>query len=115
MESRPGLRSLANALPARWMLVLFLVGAGAGEGRAGSNLDPDGYPPHHCGVKPDQPERPEVFTSESELDSYNAAVDQYNQGMEAYFECIQTYVNNAASDIELIKRKTKTTIEEANN
>ena len=82
---------------------------------AGSNLDPGSYPSHQCGEKPTQPDRPEYFKSEAELETFNRAVETYNIATEGYFQCIQLYVNDAAEDIQLIKRTVSATIEEANN
>lgn len=82
---------------------------------AQSNLAPSGYPSHQCADKPFPPIRPDNFKSEAELASYNHSVDIYNAQTEQYFECIQRYVDNAANDIELIKKTLASTIEAANN
>ncbi len=99
----------------RWMMALVLALGAAHDAWAGSNLGAGGYPSHQCGKGPTQPIRPENFKSESELETYNEAVDAYNTGTEQFFQCIQLYVNNAAEDIQLIKRTISATIEEANN
>ncbi|MDX1527510.1 MAG: hypothetical protein R3337_02710 [Gammaproteobacteria bacterium] len=80
---------------------------------AGSNLA-QGYPAHQCGVKPEQPQRPEKFRDRAELDAYNEKVTAYNQAMERYVECLQSYVNNAAEDIRVIREKIDATMQEVN-
>ena len=82
--------------------------------QAGGNFNAVGYPEHRCGAKPSKPTRPEYFKSESELENYNCAVETYNNSTESYFECIQRYVNNAAKDIQKIRRMVTATIDEAN-
>lgn len=96
------------------MAIVLALGVLPGAS-AGSNLDPGGYPSHLCGEKPTQPDRPEYFKSEAELETFNRAVETYNIATEGYFQCIQLYVNDATEDIQRIKRTVSATIEEANN
>lgn len=79
-------------------------------GRAGSNLEQD-YPAHQCGQKPEQPQRPEKFRDRTELDAYNEKVHAYNTAMERYVACLQSYVDNAASDIRVIRDKIEAALE----
>ena len=85
------------------------------DASAGSNLPTASYPAHQCGDRPTQPARAEYFKSETELETFNQAVETYNNATESYFQCIQLYVNDAAEDIQRIKRTVSATIEEANN
>lgn len=79
----------------------------------GSNLGQD-YPAHQCGGMPEQPQRPEKFRTRAELDVYNEQVHAYNAAMERYVSCLQSYVDNAASDIRAIREKIESALEAAN-
>ena len=75
-----------------------------------SNLSAD-YPAHACGDRvPLPPVRPKLFKIEAALVDYNAKVEEYNQTVERLVNCIQNYVDNAASDIEHINALSKKAI-----
>ncbi len=77
---------------------------------ADSNLA-DGYPEPACGERPERPERPERFETEEAIVAYNAKVDAYNASMERLVECVNTYVTNAAADIERIRERARDAID----
>ena len=70
----------------------------------GSNFDLLGYPSHEC-TKPLKPYKPFSFSSQWEVDLYNAQVDDYNWELKQYLNCIDEYIENANNDIERIKEK----------
>lgn len=80
---------------------------------ADSNFEAD-YPAHQCGQRPERPQRPDKFRDRAELDAYNEKVFAYNAAMEKYVECLQAYVDNAASDIRAIREKIEAALEEVN-
>lgn len=95
------LRSLSGPL---WVAAILSTWLWPLPAPAGSNLG-QGYPSHQCGEKPEQPQRPEKFSSRAELDAYNEQVVAYNTAMERFVLCLQSYVDNAASDIRAIRDK----------
>ena len=96
----------------RLAALIVLVASGTCAA-AGSNL-PHGYPVPDCGERPEIPERPEKFETEEAIAEYNAKVDAYNATMEQLVECVREYVNNAASDIEQIRKRSRDAIERLN-
>jgi len=90
--------------------ILFITSIALSLIYGGSNLSYYGYPSHNC-YKPNKPYKPYTFDSQWEIDAYNSEVDQYYRDMEDYRICIQTYIDNANSDIDRIREK----IEEAIN
>lgn len=70
----------------------------------GSNLGFLGYPKHSCS----QPYKPFQFTSQSQVNMYNA-------DLEVYFNCIDSYVENAKNDIDRIIEAANEAISEANS
>ena len=96
----------------RISLMLCLLGSASAW--AGSNLVSGDYPEPQCGERPSPPERPAVFESESQIESYNQQVKAYNTRVESYYACIQTYVDNALQDIARIKAKTRAVVDQAN-
>lgn len=93
-----------------WAALLFAMGFAPLAAFAESNLRQN-YPEHHCGGRPEPPERPEKFRDRGELDAYNEKVHAYNAAMEQYVNCLQRYVDNAASDIRAIREKIEAALE----
>ncbi|MDX1514454.1 MAG: hypothetical protein R3174_12010 [Gammaproteobacteria bacterium] len=92
-------------------VALSLAFAAPGAVHAGSNLDQGAYPDPQCGERPVPPERPERFRFRAELDQYNARVAAFNAAEERYVRCLQAYIDNAADDIKLIRRKIELAVE----
>ena len=88
-------------------IALGTLGTGAA---AGSNLA-DGYPRPACGERPEVPERAEKFETEEAIVEYNAKVDAYNASMDRLVECVNTYVANAAADIDRIRERAREAID----
>lgn len=88
---------------------LFLIVSRPGY--SGSNLAPAGYPDPQCGEQPQPPKRPEQFRFRAELDAYNKQIAAFNAGEKRFIECIRAYVENAAFDIQAIRRKVDAAVE----
>lgn len=86
-------------------VVIAVLMLTAESGHAGSNLAPAGYPDPQCGEQPRPPDRPDQFRFRAELDAYNERVSAFNAARKRYVLCLQSYVDNAASDILLIRQK----------
>lgn len=93
-----------------FVAVVFVASVWPMPALAGSNLAGD-YPAHQCGQRPEQPQRPEKFRDRDELEAYNEKVYAYNAAMEKHVECLQSYVDNAASDIRAIREKIEAALE----
>lgn len=99
------------------LLCMLLLTAGAdsfAQVEGGSNLGAFGYPSHSC-VKPaaQKPSGPALFKDDAELDAYNRSVDTYNAEAKPYMECMQKYINDSYKDMERIKEKAQSAIDEA--
>lgn len=78
----------------------------------GTNLDFRGYPESNC-MKPMRPVKPYAFNSQWEVDSYNGQVRNFNMQYDMYVDCVKTYLDNASKDIDRIKEKMKSAIDDA--
>lgn len=87
------------------IVLVPLVNSGHAIVFGGSNLMMMDYPSHDCGFKPTKPYRPSSFSSQWEIDSYNAKVRQFNDEMETFVDCIEEYLDNCSNDIKRIKEK----------
>lgn len=106
-------RRRRNSFNRLWVAAILSAWLWPMPAPAGSNFT-QAYPGHQCGVKPEQPQRPEKFRDRAELDAYNEKVSSYNEAMERYVECLQSYVNNAAADIRAIREKIDAAMQEVN-
>lgn len=79
----------------------------------GSNLGYSGYPSHDCN-EPVKPFKPYSFTSQWEIDSYNAQVKNYNSQLQDYIACLEEYTDNANNDIKRIQEKAREAIDDKN-
>lgn len=84
------------------VLSLVAISSSAAGYYGSSNLGYGGYPSHKC-FKPVKP-----------YDRSEYSVRYYNTQYSIYIDCIRTYVSSAKNDIEEIKSKAKTAIDEAN-
>lgn len=78
----------------------------------GTNFDFRGYPEPNC-IKPIRPNKPYSFNSQWEVDSYNRQVESFNMQYDMYVDCVKTYLDNASKDIDRIKEKMKSAIDDA--
>lgn len=96
-------------------LLLLPIGAGSfAQVEGGSNFGSAGYPSHNC-TKPTakKPAGPAAFKDEADLDAYNRSVEIYNAEAKPYVECMQKYINDSYKDMERIKEKAQTALDEA--
>ena len=71
------------------------------------------YPGPSC-VKPGVlPKRPGAINA-MEVDRYNALLATYNKKARDYVVCVNAYVRAADNDSDLIRRKTRDAVDEAN-
>lgn len=80
----------------------------------GSNLGIFGYSDHEC-TPPSKPYKPYSFSSQYQIDAYNAEVEQYNSKMRRYRDCIIEYVENAENDIKRVVEKANEAIDQLNS
>lgn len=95
-------------------LLLLTIGVSYAQVEGGSNFGAAGYPSHNC-TKPAarKPAGPAVFKDEADLDAYNRSVEIYNTEAKPYVECMQKYINDSYKDMERIKEKAQTALDEA--
>ena len=72
-----------------------------------------GYPGPACTKPGAQPRKPSTINN-MEVDRYNALLATYNRAVHDYVVCVNTYVRNADSDMDLIRKKSRDAVEEAN-
>ena len=101
-------------LAARTTVAVALMALLASGAHAQSNLGASGYPDPQCGARPTPPQRPAEFENNDQISAFNADIAEYNNGIEAWVACIQTYVDNAAADIRIIKANAQAAVESAN-
>lgn len=97
------------------LAALFPITAdSSAEVQGGSNLGASGYPSHSC-TRPTakKPSGPTLFKNEAELDAYNHSVDVYNAEAKPYMDCMQNYINSSYKDMERIKEKAQSALDEA--
>ena len=85
-----------------------------------SNLNNFYYPNHTCGQKSRKPIKPasvESFKDKKEYNTviadYNLKVSNYNAEINFYKSCINRYIKNGNRDINTIKQRLDTALEEA--
>jgi hypothetical protein len=78
------------------------------------------YPNHTCGqksIRPIKPASAESFKDKKEynttISSYNLQVSNYNAEIKFYKSCINRYIKNGNHDINIIKQRLDTALEEA--
>jgi hypothetical protein len=71
------------------------------------------YPGPVCSKPGEQPKRPSAINA-AEVDRYNALLAKYNKTAHDYVVCINLYVRNADNDMDLIRKKSRAAVDEAN-
>jgi hypothetical protein len=71
------------------------------------------YPGPACAKPGAPPKRPSVINA-MEVDRYNALLGTYNKKAHDYVVCINAYVRAADNDSDLIRRKSRDAVDEAN-
>lgn len=71
------------------------------------------YPDPVCSKPGEQPKRPSAINA-AEVDRYNALLAKYNKTAHDYVVCINLYVRNADNDTDLIRKKSRAAVDEAN-
>jgi hypothetical protein len=72
-----------------------------------------GYPDPACARPGPLPRKPATINA-MDVDRYNALLGTYNKSAHDYVVCINLYVRNADSDMDLIRRKSRDAVEAAN-
>jgi hypothetical protein len=72
-----------------------------------------GYPDPSCTRAGALPKKP-ATVSNMEVDRYNALLTTYNKTVHAYVVCVNAYVRNADNDMDVIRKKARDAVEEAN-
>ena len=85
-----------------------------------SNLNNFYYPNHTCGQKSIRPIKPASAASFKDVNEYNTMVadynlkvSNYNAEIKFYKSCINRYIKNGNHDINIIKQRLDTALEEA--
>lgn len=85
-----------------------------------SNLNNFYYPNHTCGQKSRKPIKPASAASFKDVKEYNTIVAEYNlkvsnynAEIKFYKSCINRYIKNGNHDINIIKQRLDTALEEA--
>ena len=72
-----------------------------------------GYPAPSC-VKPGAPPKRPGAINAMEVDRYNALLGTHNKKAHDYVVCINAYVRAADNDSDLIRKKSRDAVDEAN-
>ena len=88
--------------------------AGAENPAPGTNFPQlQDYPGPSCAKPGEQPKRPSTINN-MEVDRYNALLAKYNKVVRDYVVCVNKYVRNADGDMDIIRKKSRDAVDEAN-